>query len=68
MSVSVHLISPESSGLFSAAIIDSDPYAQEVPFLLANDQVPTYQQLLARTDTFASILGCGANDLPCLRE
>ncbi len=60
ISVSLHLVSPQSAGLFQRAIIQSG----------AADRRPTLGQVQFQGLAFASVLGCGgAPDVPaCLRS
>lgn len=59
-SVSLHLVSPDSAGLFHRAVIESG-----TPTL----QWPTHAELLSQGDAFATALGCvdPATVLSCLR-
>lgn len=59
MSVGIHLVSsPRSEGLFRAAIMESNPLG--LPY-------KNLKQSRAITREFASNLGCGAEDLACMR-
>jgi carboxylesterase type B len=60
MSVSVHLLSPRSKGLFSAAIMMSNP---------AGIQYRTFEENFERAQRFAEIALCQrANNTACLRN
>jgi para-nitrobenzyl esterase len=64
-SVCVHTMSPESRGLFAAAIMESGTCAARLA------PTPKLAEAEAEGDTFASSLGCAGNDTDaaaCLRE
>jgi carboxylesterase type B len=58
MSTAAHLISPAAAGLFHAVILESDPFALEIP---------SYNDNYQRTVKYAAALGCGVSDLNCLQ-
>lgn len=59
MSVVSHLQSPNATGLYRYAIIESDPLS--LPF-------HTKESASKNADSFAEYLSCGNNDLACLRS
>jgi para-nitrobenzyl esterase len=58
LSVHAHLISPRSKGLFANAIVESGTYSLTQPTLAAAE---------AQGATYATSLGCNAQDTACLR-
>jgi para-nitrobenzyl esterase len=58
VSVHAHLVSPQSKGLFANAIVESGSYALTQPTLAAAE---------AQGATYATSLGCNAQDTACLR-
>jgi para-nitrobenzyl esterase len=58
LSVHAHLVSPRSKGLFAHAIVESGAYALTQPTLAAAESAGA---------TYATSLGCNAQDTACLR-
>lgn len=59
MSVGLHLVTPESQGLFRAAIMESNPYG--LPY-------KTVAQAKEFGDMLKKSLGCKGKDIACLRD
>jgi len=58
MSVSVHLVSPLSAGLFHKAIMESNPISE----------CHSYSEALTSGSNFAKAVGCDPSDTKCLRS